>query len=295
MRLTLPGVAARLGYGMKIPPYWYSTECNIDGRIYRLRGVSWESETDARAKWEAKAELMRRFLESGCSAAMLEKMRSAWQKLDAGEEGEYAVLMPEPVVEQLDATNIITRNRYGAEVLNSTELCFIDVDRIPPRPFDWLRRLLGQDTAPEACLLEKLHRLVGDGALRGARLYRTSRGWRILALEPGLQPDSHRMQVIFEQLHADELYAHLCAKQQCWRARLTPKPSKVGVPRYPRPACSAAAQSPETLQWIAEYSAASAPYAVCRFIETVGEPLRHPLIELHDARTRALHLDWPLR
>ncbi|MBQ9835999.1 MAG: hypothetical protein IJO34_06750 [Akkermansia sp.] len=280
---------------MKIPPYWHSAECNINGRAYRLRGVSWVSEEDARAKWETKTELMRRFLASGCSTAMSEQMRSAWLELDAGEEGRYAVLMPEPVVEQPDAANIITRNRYGVEVLNSTELCFVDVDRIPPRPFDWLRRLLGQDTAPEACLLEKLHRLVGDGDLRGARVYRTSRGWRILALEPGLQPDSHRMQVIFEQLHADELYAHLCAKQQCWRARLTPKPSKVGMPRYPRPACSAAAQSPETQQWIEEYAAASAPYAVCRLIETLGAPLQHPLIELHDTRTRALRPDWPLR
>lgn len=238
---------------------------------------------------------MRSFLASGCSGAMLEQMRSAWQEMDAGDEGEYAVLMPEPVVEQPDAANIITRNRYGAEVLNSTEICFIDVDRIPPRLFDWLRRLLGQNTAPEARLLEKLHRLVDDGALRGARVYRTSRGWRIIALESGLKPDSHRMQMIFEQLHADELYAHLCAKQQCWRARLTPKPSKVGMSRYPRPTCSSAAQSPETLQWIAAYTTASAPYAVCRLIETMGTPLQHPLIELHDARTRASHTDWPLR
>lgn len=279
---------------MKIPPYWHSAECNIGGRTYRLRGVSWASEADARAKWEAKAEWMRRFLASGCSFAMLEKLRCVWQELDAGDAGEYAVLMPETVMQQPDSANIITRNRYGAEVLNSTELCFIDVDRVPSRPFDWLRRLLGQDTAPKLRLLEKLHRLVGDGALRGARVYRTSRGWRILALEPGLKPDSHRMQVIFEQLHADELYAHLCAKQQCWRARLTPKPSKVGMPRYPRPTCSSAAQSAETLQWIAAYAAASAPYAVCRLIATMGEPLRHLLIELHDARTRALHPDWPL-
>lgn len=280
---------------MNIPPYWHCAECTIDGRIYRLRGVSWESEANARAKWEAKEKLMRSFLASGCSAAMREQMRSAWLELDAGDEGEYSVLMPEPVVEQPDAANIITRNRYGAEVLNSTELCFIDVDRMPSQPFDWLRRLLGMDTAPETRLIEKLRRLVADGALRGVRLYRTSRGWRILALEPGLKPDSYRMQMIFEHLHADELYAHLCAKQQCWRARLTPKPSKVGMPRYPRPACSSAAQSPETLQWIAAYATASSPYAVCRLIETLGLPLQHPLIELHDTRTRALHPDWPLR
>ncbi|MBQ1960814.1 MAG: hypothetical protein II349_04755 [Akkermansia sp.] len=280
---------------MKIPPYWYSAKCRVGEVFYRLRGVSWESEADAQAKWETKAELMRRFLGSGCTPTELELLRRRWRELDAVEEGAYAVLMPEPIVQQLDAANIITRNRYGAAVLNSTEVCFIDVDYIPPRPFDWLRRLLGQNTEAEPRLIAKLQQLVADGALRGARLYRTSRGWRILALEPSLTPDSHRMQVIFEHLHADELYAHLCAKQQCWRARLTPKPSKVGMPRYPRPMCSADASAPETLDWLERYRAASAQVAVCRLVETVGSIPPHPIIALHDEWTRAMSIDWPLR
>lgn len=280
---------------MKIPPYWYSATCQIGDTTYRLRGVSWVSESEAREHWETKAELMRSFLAGGCPASGREKMRLAWAELDGSDTEEYAVLMPEPVVEQINAANIITRNRYGAEVLNSTELCFIDVDHFPARPFDWLRRMLGQDTAPESNLVERVRRLVHDGALRGVRVYRTARGWRLLAVEPGLQPNTHRMQMIFEQLHADPLYAQLCAKQQCWRARLTPKPAKVGMPRYPRPTCSAAAHSPEIERWVSAYAEASAPFAVCRLIDTLGVMPRLPLIDLHDARTGALLPDYPLR
>ena len=280
---------------MKIPPFWYRSECRINDKTYRLRGVSWVSEAEALAHWQTKAQLMQEFLATGCNAAALERMRRRWRVLDAVEEGEYAVLMPEPVVQQLNAANIITRNRYGAAVLNSTELCFIDVDHIPPPPLAWLLRLLGKNTEPEARLLQSLRSLVSGGVLQGARVYRTSRGWRILALDSSLSPASARMQSIFETLHADALYAHLCARQQCWRARLTPKPSKVGMPRYPRPMCSAEASSPAVLEWIERYRAASEQAAVCRLVETVGSVPAHPIIALHDEWTRALRPDWPLR
>ena len=52
---------------------------------------------------------------------------------------------------ELSSRNIVTRNRYGAEVLNSTQLVFIDVDGDLPSGkgfFGWLGGLFS-DKSPE--------------------------------------------------------------------------------------------------------------------------------------------------
>ncbi len=37
--------------------------------------------------------------------------------------------IPEPLIQQLDASSVVTRNVYGALVLNVDHLMFVDIDR----------------------------------------------------------------------------------------------------------------------------------------------------------------------
>jgi hypothetical protein len=74
--------------------------------------------------------------------------------------------------------------------------------------------------------------------------------------------------------NADHLYANLCVSQKCYRARLTPKPSRMKMKRYDG--------SPS---WIEEYDSRRQDYAVCRFVCAKGRRLDSPAIVLHDEKT----------
>lgn len=74
--------------------------------------------------------------------------------------------------------------------------------------------------------------------------------------------------------NADHLYANLCVSQKCYRARLTPKPSRMKMKRYDG--------SPS---WIEEYDSRRQDYAVCRFICAKGIRIDSPAITLHDEKT----------
>jgi hypothetical protein len=117
------------------------------------------------------------------------------------------------------------------------------VDAVPLSLGDTLRGLFGRKVTPEEKLLQRLRELCEADESLGARLYRTHHGWRVMLVGAGITPDSDRMHDLFKALHADALYESLCERQQCWRARLTPKPYRVGITRFPRPMDSEATDS----------------------------------------------------
>ncbi len=56
------------------------------------------------------------------------------------------------------------------------------------------------------------------------RLYKTPAGFRIFATHDTILPSDKVVEEWFRYFHADANYARLCQSQQCFRARLTPKP-----------------------------------------------------------------------
>ena len=281
---------------MKIPPFWIKEKVRRqDGSVWKLRGISFESMSDARERLDERRRLREAF--AGAPAASeqdVEEYRAKLRALDELHEGEYAVLTLEPVLEQLDENNIVTRNRYGVKVLNSTSVCFVDVDEYPLSLGDSLRALFGRKTSPEEKLIEKLRSLCAADESLGVRLYRTHQGWRVMMSGRGIAPDSERMNELFAALHADSLYASLCKRQKCWRARLTPKPYRVGVTGYPAPMDSESASAPKILEWLQRYESACAGKAVCRLVESMGRKITGNVVELHDAETAAGVQDAPL-
>lgn len=281
---------------MKIPPYWITEKRRAsDGSMWKLRGISYRSMEEARERLEERARLRADFASRRrVSEAEVDALCASLRALDELQKEDYSVLLLEPVLETLDGSNVITRNRYGVQVLNSTSLCFVDVDTFPLSLGDTLRGLFGRRVTPEEKLLQRLRELCMADPSLGARLYRTHHGWRVMLVGDDIAPDSPRMQELFKALHADALYESLCARQQCWRARLTPKPYRVGITRFPRPQDSESIHTGQVQAWLQKYEALCQGKAVCRLVDCLGRPIQSPMVELHDSLTLATKQDLPL-
>ena len=107
------------------------------------------------------------------------------------------------------------------------------------------------------------------------RVYRTPAGLRLLALHRLFEPRESAVQACFDALGVDPVYARMCHNQHCFRARVSPKPWRMGLPRM-RPPYSAAwrpehAHLPARLEWVDAYQRKAQGYASCRYIETLGD------------------------
>jgi len=122
------------------------------------------------------------------------------------------------------------------------------------------------------------------------RLYRTPAGLRVLAMHRSFDPQSDDAALLFEALRGDRLYAVMCKVQNCFRARLTAKPWRIGINRRIRPPVAAwsaeQATLPERLAWIAQYEAKAKDYAACRFLHALGDTRA---VDPRAEQVRALH------
>lgn len=121
------------------------------------------------------------------------------------------------------------------------------------------------------------------------RVYRTRNGFRLLITGSGLLPGSAGSEELMRELGTDPLYTTLCRVHESYRARLTPKPWRVGT-RAPAPVRPWSARERWFTGWLDDYRRASAEVAVCRLIGTHGPEARGIEAELvgrHDAAVRA--------
>ncbi len=267
---------------MKIPPFWVKERREIAGRTFRLHGLSYESQEEARRRLDEKAVLWQSMLAAplGADLQMVSELRQELRRLDECNL-PYSAAILEPIEQLLDEENIITRNRYGCLVLNSERVCFADVDRFSRGIW---ASLFGSREKDEQKLIKAIGKLCRESASLSARLYRTAHGWRVMLKEPSLTLLSAREAYLFKALHADSLYVKLCATQCCWRARLSPKPFHRGLKRFP----SMLDSQQRAAEWVAAYERAVAGLGVCRLVETFGPVMDDPVVALHDEATRAL-------
>ena len=239
-----------------------------------------------------------------------EQLRRALTVIRTGKrEGPYYPRVPlrEPILDELivdgEQAYVITRNRYGADVLNTDRVLIADVD-LPeleaPSGGGLLRRLFRRPTADEALATEPASVVERLGTLEnwaraypdlGVIVYRTASGLRVFVTGVGEPPSSARAEQILVDLGADPIYRELCRSHDTFRARLTPKPWRLPrmrspLGRWPYPAGRAERRFQ---RWLAEYEAAGQAYAVCRRLASYGSApstLEARIIQLHDDRTR---------
>jgi hypothetical protein len=286
---------------MKFPKFWaQATAEEIDERGQKQWFTKWAWSDDSREDAQQTA---------------LESARKTLQRFLRGEElsrypyGSTSAIREE-VIENLtdengDVTAAITQNAYGSLVLNASQVMFVDIDF----PFvtladvgrSFLAKLFKGDRTPpevkhEAAALERLKAFHDQHRAWGLRVYRTAAGLRVLVTHALFQPNTKETRQLLTEFGSDPLYMRLCEQQECFRARLTPKPWRCGhyadSGRWP--------YLDESLRlshdrWQAEYEQKQAGYATCRFVETLGRKEIHPkvqtLLTLHDRFTRC---DSPL-
>jgi hypothetical protein len=228
------------------------------------------SEEDARVRAKEKAEKVKR------------KIKGEKHLFD-----EYEVEIREEILQIIDDHSIITRNRYGAQVLNAEYVLILDIDK-PKTSFGNLfkRRDASQDKLKIFDMVKKL-----AASLRyqeyGFRLYETYQGARVIVLGRDFDARDRETGKLMSEFNCDRLYMTLCQKQSCFRARLTPKPYRMKMRHYkvqfPREG-----EDAELQQWLSDYERESRNYSVCKFIEQLGRrQYVNTVVQLHDQITGA--------
>jgi hypothetical protein len=210
---------------------------------------------------------------------------------------EYGVFEEEVIDTFHDGSTVlatITRNWYGALVLNTRKVMFVDVDLAPRQSFSgnapsFATQLAAAQRSPTVqqlradALLERFDVVAEQNPELGFEVYRTAAGFRLIINSREFDPSEPDTERIFKALDADPIYATLCQKQQCFRARISPKPWRIGMrTEYP---CA----DEDRRAWTYCYDKQAAEFAVCESIGAIGRrdipDTVQAITELHERLT----------
>ncbi|EMI41833.1 hypothetical protein [Rhodopirellula sp. SWK7] len=158
----------------------------------------------------------------------------------------------------------------------------------------WIRdRVRG---SPKAAARARIERFADRHREWGMRLYETPRGWRVLVSHATFDPRSDQVRSFFNAIGTDPIYARMCFNQNCFRARVTPKPWRIGIDDHLKPRPGVWPVSPERLpdrnRWVQRYERQSADYSACRFVTSFGSATQcdqaRRIIRWHDEVSGAM-------
>lgn len=276
---------------MEIPRFWARTKGDAtdpSGKKYALSIWGWSQDgvTDA------------------LSVAQ-RRLREVAGRLTRGEPGDAYFYGRQPLREEILRTlgesregneAVVTRNRYGAEVLNTSRLPFVDIDSPPGGASSGFFGFFKKDKTDPT--LVRIREACAQKGRSTFRVYRTCAGYRVLAADLAMDPKSQATQEFLTSFGSDPAFMKLCRIQGSFRARLTPKPWRMDLPLPPNqfPRDDRAAQT-EFQSWLEEYERASSKYATCKFLESIGSTRPSSetriVVEEHDRVARA-ESDLPL-
>ena len=277
---------------MKIPRYWASqsaTAKNPQGETYTLKHWGYSDTSLADAQNHA-AEKLRRVVEKLTRSGL-------GQHQYAYASGVRREELIETIVDaDQQLLGAITRNRYGALVLNTARLLIADVDQQEPGLLARFKALFGrqsQQPSPTRARIDQFQQAHPEYTLR---IYQTHSGYRVMIVNQEFEPQAETTRRVFDALNCDPLYVTLCRAQDSFRARLTPKPWRCDSLPPPNlfPRETAAAQQ-HFERWLADYQRHSGAYAVCELAGHQAKPLSPAvarLVHIHDQYV--LHSGRPL-
>ena len=272
---------------MNIPKYWAKDMQSVtspNGKAFFLVSWQWSDASQAEAAQRARARVR--------DLAAKVQRNEPLQRYGYGKRP-----MREEIIQGIKSrwgkeVGIVTRNGYGALVVNATNAMFIDIDFERESPAGMLKRLMNRLLGRQTLSAEDKHiaQIEAWTQMRpdvGLHVYRTFGGLRCLVTNEVFEPMDDGALNILRDLNSDPLYITLCKQQECFRARLTPKPWRCDLPtppaRYPFETEQALSRYRE---WEGRYKAGTAQFTACQFVKHIGRndvhPDVQPILDFHD-------------
>ncbi|WP_064608896.1 hypothetical protein [Photobacterium sp. J15] len=268
---------------MKFAKYWEKQDVTVSEKVFgkdviSVWGASNESSQAAKENAEKRLAAMQTFFGGD---------------FDKNDEYEYWVdFVKEEIIDEIKSNDgrvlaILSRNSYGATVLNTDSVLFGDID-VPPSSFiDRILGKFGKSQKDKTYYLKNIERYQENHPDLSFKVYETHSGLRFIVTNRTFSPEDSVVREMFTDLNVDPLYMRLCQQQECFRARLSPKPWRVAVERpssrYPR---VNGKEQQEFQQWLDKYHASSLNNAVTKYLASFGSGKLHPdiqiITELHD-------------
>lgn len=257
---------------MKYFKYWVEDKhrITIDGQRKEISLLTGSNDSIGAAKKEA----------------LLKAQKIEQRIFERGRKDEYEAGIKEHVSDIIDQSNIVTVCRYGAKVLNTNEYTVLDLDDYATSIWDIFKPLRGLNKKERITL--KFEQFVRRNPDFGSdfRIYETTKGLRIIG-KKYLDPSNKKNVQMMRKLNVDRLYLVLSRKQQCYRARLTPKPYRLKIKtikiRTPL-ACETASYK----SWSSMYDNASRNVTVAKHIKSIGRDFSNErVIRYHDEKCQS--------
>lgn len=269
---------------MRIPQFWVKesrTGKDIRGKVWTGSAWGWSFKSLSEAQQKA-AERASRALERLSSGSRPERY------------GYLEAPLREEIIETLGSERepvaVVTRNRYGALVLNAARVCFVDIDFPASKPTGFLhslselfskKRREAQARTQQEASLQAVEAWAQKNRRAAFRVYLTCAGLRLLFTDRLYEPTAGDTEQLFHSFGTDPLYRKLTQKQECFRARLSPKPWRIGCPnppsRYPWQDSRAEQRYHD---WQRGYESKSSGLAVCRLVKEYGKASSEADIQL---------------
>lgn len=317
---------------MLVPEYWAEASTVVvkgESRI-TLRRFGWSNHNQVAAEKHADERLKQAVSDWNLNQSIHRRERKVAYN---GTDGV-------PIREEVIETNkiyAITRNAYGALCLNSQNVLMADVDRSESSAdvgcliavilgiialffglggVLWLALVLVAISISSLLVASFYSRSHSNSSREkqiqcfekfskrnpswGLRIYETPNGFRLIATHRTFDPQSAEVTDFFRTIGVDKVYARMCLRQNCFRARLTAKPWRCGINDHMLPRAVWPIKEellPVRHAWVERYNAAAVNFAACRFIQSLGPDSIAAdvdiVISIHDKLCQA-HTNLPL-
>ncbi len=281
---------------MKIPKYWAKETIenhDHEGKKYMFSAWKWSYTSIDEARDAAKKAVKKisdRIINSSSSNRFEELERYAYSDRPLREE-----ILDEVSDQEEAQIAVITRNAYGSLVLNTSGAMFIDIDFKGTNEPGFFASLIALFTGnkpitQEEKVLGQIQETVDRKSGWSMRVYRTFKGIRCLVTHKTFKPDTSETKNILKEFNSDDLYIKLCSAQECFRARLTPKPWRCNTDKPPaRYPFEGTIEEKNHNDWVRKYDETIKNFATCRYVSTIGGqkilPEIKEIIDIHDRFT----------
>lgn len=139
--------------------------------------------------------------------------------------------------------------------------------------------------------LSRIKKISKENPELNLRIYRTPLGLRILLMNDTYCPTDDNVIRLLKDFQSDTIYIQMCKNQNCFRARVSPKPWRIGVERLkPRPGVWPIKEErmTERRKWVANYEKKARSYCSCHYLMQMGSNKVDSRAEL----VRSIHDDF---